>query len=140
MGDDTASQVRCIRIGIGHHGDLSRRQGCGGTQTGDASTPDAGHPIDNLGDPVSAPAKAGETIDKFLMKLGQGNAPASSITGFLTDINTEVDCKMHPFATECLTACQAVGTTCALCILNEECRTTLLDVCGVTALAGCARR
>ena len=112
-----------------------------GPKKGDAAT-DAGDPIGNLEtlSKMSPSARTSATIDKFLTTLSEGDAPASSIKEFLTSINEEVDCKMNPFAYECLTACQAVGTTCALCILEQECRTTLLDICGVTALGGCIRR
>jgi hypothetical protein len=107
-----------------------------------ATATDAGDPIGNLEElsKMSPSARTSATIDKFLTTLSEGDAPASSIKEFLTSINEEVNCKMNPFAYECLTACQAVGTTCALCILDAECRMTMLDICGVSALGGCIRR
>jgi hypothetical protein len=108
----------------------------------DAGTGDAGSPIGNLEDLAkkSPSGRTQATINKFLMTLGSGDAPASSIKEFLTSINDEVNCKMNPLSYECLTACQAVGTTCALCILEDDCRMTMLDICGVTALGGCIPR
>lgn len=116
-----------------------------GPRIGDASAGDAGDagdPIGNLEDlaKMSPSERTTATINKFLMTLSEGDAPASSIKEFLNAINDEVDCKMNPLTYECLTACQAVGTTCALCILEEECRQTMLDICGVTALGGCIPR
>lgn len=113
----------------------------GPQKTGDAAT-DAGDPIGNLEELAkkSPSERTSATINKFLTTLSEGDAPASSIKEFLTSINEEVNCKMNPLAYECLTACQAVGTTCALCILEEECRMTMLDICGVTALGGCIPR
>jgi hypothetical protein len=84
--------------------------------------------------------RTAETINKFLEALAKGDTPASSINDFLMTIDSEVDCGMNPWATECLAACQTVSTVCYICVLNEECRTTMLGVCGVTALAGCTRR
>jgi hypothetical protein len=84
--------------------------------------------------------KTADTIDRFLEALQKGDAPASSIRGFLLAIDEEIDCRMNPLATECLAACQAVSTTCVVCVLDEQCRTALLDICGLSALAGCTQR
>jgi hypothetical protein len=112
-----------------------------GAQPVDAGK-DAGDPIRNLEElsKMTPSARITATTQKFLKTLSEGEAPASSIKEFLTGINDEVDCKMNPLAYECITACQAVGTTCALCILEDECRMTMLDICGVTALGGCIPR
>ena len=112
-----------------------------GKPVSDAAT-DAGNPISNLEElaKMSPSARTTATINKFLTTLSMGDAPASSIKEFLNSINAEVDCKKNPLAYECITACQAVGTTCALCILEDECRMTMLDICGVTALGGCIPR
>jgi hypothetical protein len=116
-----------------------------GPRIGDASTTDAGDagdPIGSLEDlaKMSPSARTTATINKFLTTLSEGDAPASSIKEFLTSINAEVDCKMNGFSYECLTACEAVSTTCALCVLEDECRMTMLDICGVAALRGCIPR
>ncbi|HET8932853.1 MAG TPA: hypothetical protein VFN67_05415 [Polyangiales bacterium] len=80
------------------------------------------------------------TINRFLETIAKGDAPAASIKEFLVTINDEMMCEMNPFATECLAACQAVSTTCWVCVLDEPCRTSLLDICGYSALAGCVPR
>ena len=80
------------------------------------------------------------TINRFLETIAKGDAPASSIKEFLVTINEEMMCEKNPFATECLAACQAVSTTCWVCVLDEPCRTSLLDICGYSALAGCVPR
>ena len=105
----------------------------------DASPAGADDPITDLEElaRMAPSSRTAATIDQFLMTLRDGDAPASSITEFLTAINDEVDCKMNPLAYECITACGAVGTTCALCILEEECRMTMLEICGLASLAGC---
>jgi hypothetical protein len=88
----------------------------------------------------STTARTANTINRFLETIAKGDAPAASIKEFLVTINDEMMCEMNPFATECLAACQAVSTTCWVCVLDEPCRTSLLDICGYAALAGCVPR
>lgn len=88
----------------------------------------------------STGARTAMTINRFLETIATGDAPAASIKEFLETINEEMMCEMNPFATECLAACQAVSTTCWVCVLDEGCRTSLLDICGYAALAGCVPR
>jgi hypothetical protein len=109
---------------------------------GDAARPMVEDPIGVLGDLANRTAgdKTAATINKFLETLAEGEAPAESIREFLLAVDDEIDCKKNIFATECLAACQAVSTTCYVCILNTDCRSTLLDICGVTALGGCVPR
>lgn len=104
--------------------------------------PTVDNPFGVLGDLArrSAGGKTAATIDQFLETLATGDAPASSIREFLIAIDDEMDCVMNPFATECLAACQAVSTTCAVCVFDEMCRTTMLKICGYSALAGCVPR
>lgn len=114
----------------------------------DAAVGDAGprptvdNPFGVLGDLANRTAggKTAATINQFLETLAQGEAPATSIREFLTAIDDEIDCVMNPFATECLAACQAVSTTCAVCVFDEMCRMTMLEICGYSALAGCVPR
>ena len=100
------------------------------------------NPFGVLGDLAqrTAGGKTAATINKFLETLAQGEAPAMSIREFLLAVDEEMDCVMNPFATECLAACQAVSTTCAVCVFDEMCRTTMLEICGYSALAGCVPR
>lgn len=88
----------------------------------------------------STGARTAATITRFLETIATGDAPAPSIKEFLETINEEMMCEMNPFATECLAACQAVSTTCWVCVLDEGCRASLLDICGYAALAGCVPR
>jgi hypothetical protein len=99
-------------------------------------------PTGVLGDLANrtAGSKTAATIDQFFETLAMGEAPATSIRDFLLAIDDEVDCVMNPFATECLAACQAVSTTCAVCVFDTECRSTMLSICGYSALAGCVPR
>lgn len=114
----------------------------------DAAVGDAGprptvdNPLGVLGDLANRTAggKTAATINQFLETLAQGEAPAMSIREFLTAIDDEIDCVMNPFATECLAACQAVSTTCAVCVFDQMCRSTMLEICGYSALAGCVPR
>lgn len=125
----------------------------GGVQDGalDGGGPDAGDggARPEVEDPIGVltglagrtpQAKTAVTINRFLEALRDGDAPASSIREFLETIDEEIDCQQNPFATECLAACQAVSTTCVVCVLDDECRASLLDICGVSALAGCTMR
>lgn len=100
------------------------------------------NPFGVLGDLASRTAggKTAATINQFLETLAMGDAPATSIRDFLLAIDDEIDCVMNPFATECLAACQAVSTTCAVCVFDTECRSTMLEICGYSALAGCVPR
>jgi|GEM_PF-4031613 len=100
------------------------------------------NPFGVLGDLANRTAggKTAATINQFLETLAMGEAPATSIRDFLQAIDDEVDCVMNPFATECLAACQAVSTTCAVCVFDTECRSTMLSICGYAALAGCVPR
>jgi hypothetical protein len=104
--------------------------------------PTVDNPFGVLGDLAqrTAGGKTAATIDQFLETLANGDAPAASIREFLLAIDDEIDCVMNPFATECLAACQAVSTTCAVCVFDEMCRTTMLEICGYSALAGCVPR
>jgi hypothetical protein len=88
----------------------------------------------------TAGGKTAVTIKQFIEALGKGDAPAANIQEFLLAIDAEVDCKKNRAATECVAACQAVGSTCAMCVFDEPCRNTLLDICGYAALAGCSAR
>lgn len=115
----------------------------GDAAVGDAAArPTVDNPFGVLGDLAqrTAGGKTAATIDQFLETLAQGEAPATSINEFLVAIDDEMDCVMNPFATECLAACQAVSTTCAVCVFDETCRTTMLEICGYSALAGCVPR
>lgn len=107
-----------------------------------ASRPMVDNPFGVLGDLANRTAggKTAATINQFLETLAQGEAPATSIRDFLLAIDDEIDCVMNPFATECLAACQAVSTTCAVCVFDSMCRTTMLEICGYSALAGCVPR
>lgn len=100
------------------------------------------NPTGVLGDLANRTAggKTAATINRFLETLAQGEAPAASIREFLLAIDDEIDCVMNPFATECLAACQAVSTTCAVCVFDTDCRSTMLEICGYSALAGCVPR
>ena len=104
--------------------------------------PTVDNPFGVLGDLANRTAggKTAATINQFLETLAMGEAPATSIRDFLLAIDGEVDCVMNPFATECLAACQAVSTTCAVCVFDTECRSTMLEICGYSALAGCVPR
>jgi hypothetical protein len=99
-------------------------------------------PTGVLGDLANrtAGSKTAATINQFFETLAMGEAPATSIRDFLVAIDDEIDCVMNPFATECLAACQAVSTTCAVCVFDTECRSTMLSICGYSALAGCVPR
>lgn len=104
--------------------------------------PTVDNPTGVLGDLANRTAggKTAATITQFLETLSQGEAPSTSIREFLLAIDDEMDCVMNPFATECLAACQAVSTTCGVCVFDQMCRATMLEICGYSALAGCVSR
>ena len=73
---------------------------------------------------------AADVIRKYLDALGSGDAPASSIEDFLHAIDDQAHCTQS-VSEQCLAACQVVARSCGVCLVNEDCRNELVQVCGV---------
>lgn len=75
-----------------------------------------------------------EIIRKYLEALGSGDMPAQSIIDFLHSVDAEAHCT-QAISTQCIAACEVVGRACAACLVAEDCRSTLRDVCGPASVA-----
>jgi hypothetical protein len=73
---------------------------------------------------------AADVIRKYLEALGSGDAPASSIEGFLRAIDDQAHCDQG-ISEQCLAACQVVARSCGVCLIDEDCRNEMVKVCGV---------
>ena len=104
---------------------------------GAGGTGGARNPLDVLWDlaRMTPQGMGADVIRRYLEALGSGDAPAASTAEFLRAIDAEAHCSENLLSTQCLAACQTVARTCAVCLVNEDCRAALLDVCGVGALA-----
>jgi hypothetical protein len=73
---------------------------------------------------------AADVIRKYLEALGSGDTPASSIEDFLRAIDDQAHCTQG-ISQQCLAACQVVARSCGVCLIDENCRNELVQVCGV---------
>lgn len=103
---------------------------------GAGGTGGARNPLDVLWDlaRMTPQGMGAEVIRRYLEALGSGDAPAASTAEFLRAIDAEAHCSDNRFNSQCIAACQTVARTCGVCLLNEDCRTTMLDVCGAASL------
>jgi hypothetical protein len=123
--------------GAGGSDDQSSDTGGGGAAAPDGMQPQAGAPSTQdaiailwqlLGQ--TPQGMAADVIRKYLEALGSGDAPASSIEGFLRAIDDQAHCDQG-ISEQCLAACQVVARSCGVCLIDEDCRNEMVKVCGV---------